>query len=49
MNRTEIGQRTLASTNRLLPRGFSRELFGFLDQVALYVNTIIHSHFKTER
>jgi hypothetical protein len=49
MNRTEIGQGTLASTNRLLLRGFSCELFGFLDQVALYANTIIHSHFKTER
>jgi hypothetical protein len=34
MNRTEIGQGTLASTNRLLLRGFSCELFGFLDQIA---------------
>jgi hypothetical protein len=38
MNRTEIGQGTLASTNRLLLRGFSCELFGFLDQIALYAN-----------
>jgi hypothetical protein len=36
MNRTEIGQRTLASINRLLLRGFSCEFFGFSDRIVLY-------------
>jgi hypothetical protein len=49
MYRTEIGQGTIASTNRLLLRGFFCEFFGFLDQIALYANTIIHSHFKSEK
>jgi hypothetical protein len=49
MYRTEIGQGTLASTNRLLLRGFSCEFLGLLDQIVLYANTIIHSHLKSER
>ena len=35
MNRTEIGQRTLASTNRLLLRGFSCEFLGLFDRIVL--------------
>jgi hypothetical protein len=49
MYRTEIGQGTLASTNRLLLRGFSCEFRGLLDQIVLYANTIIHSHLKSEK
>jgi hypothetical protein len=48
MNRTEIGQGTLASTNRLLLRGFSCEFFGLLDRIILYaianIHTSIHSN-----
>jgi hypothetical protein len=43
MNRTEIGQRTLASTNRLLLRGFSCEFFGLLDRIVLYTIASIHT------
>jgi hypothetical protein len=43
MNRTEIGQGTLASTNRLLLRGFSCELFGLLNQIVLYASANIHT------
>jgi hypothetical protein len=45
MNRTEIGQGTLASTNRLLLRGFS---LGFLNQIVLYTSPNMHSHLKSE-
>jgi hypothetical protein len=48
MYRTEIGQRTLASTNQLLLRGFSCLFFGFLNQTVIYANTTIHSHLKSE-
>jgi hypothetical protein len=43
MNRTEIGQGTLASTNRLLLRGFSCEFFGFSDQIVLYASANTHT------
>jgi hypothetical protein len=43
MNRTEIGQRTLASTNRLLLRGFSCGFLGFFNQVVLYASASIHT------
>jgi hypothetical protein len=43
-----IGQRTLASTNRLLLRGFSCEFFGFLNQIVLYTSSNMHSHLKSE-
>jgi hypothetical protein len=43
MIRTEIGQRTLASTNRLLLRGFSCEFFGLLDRIVLYAIASIHT------
>jgi hypothetical protein len=48
MYRTEIGQGTLASTNRLLLRGFSCEFFGFLNQIVLYTSSNMHSHLKSE-
>ena len=51
MNRTEIGQGTLASTNRLLLRGFSCEFCGLLDRIVLYaiasIHTSIHSNQET--
>ena len=43
MNRTEIGQGTLASTNHLLLRGFSCEFLGLFNQIVLYTNSNIHS------
>jgi hypothetical protein len=43
MNRTEIGQGTLASTNRLLLRGFSCEFFGLLNRIVLYASASIHT------
>jgi hypothetical protein len=43
MNRTEIGQRTLASTNRLLLRGLSCEFFGFFNRIVLYVSANTHT------
>jgi hypothetical protein len=43
MNRTEIGQGILASTNRLLLRGFSCEFFGLLNQIVLYASANIHT------
>jgi hypothetical protein len=48
MNRTEIGQGTLASTNRLLLRGFSCEFFGFFNQIVLYTSSNMHSYLKSE-
>jgi hypothetical protein len=48
MYRTEIGQGPLASTNRLLLRGFSCEFFGFLNQIVLYTSSNMHSHLKSE-
>jgi hypothetical protein len=48
MYRTEIGQGTLASTNRLLLRGFSCEFLGFLNQIVLYTSPNMHSHLKSE-
>ena len=44
MNRTEIGQRTLASTNRLLLRGFSCEFLGLFDRIVLYASANIHTY-----
>jgi hypothetical protein len=41
MYRIKIGQGTLASTNRLLLRGFSCEFFGFLKQTVLYASANI--------
>jgi hypothetical protein len=38
-----MGQGTLASTNRLLLRGFSCEFFGLLNQIVLYVSANIHT------
>jgi hypothetical protein len=43
MYRTEIGQGTLASTNRLLLRGFSCEFFRLLNQIVLYASANIHT------
>jgi hypothetical protein len=43
MYRTEIGQGTLASTNRLLLRGFSCEFFGFFNRIILYASANIHT------
>jgi hypothetical protein len=43
MYRTKIGQGTLASTNRLLLRGFSCEFFGLLNQIVLYASANIHT------
>jgi hypothetical protein len=42
MYRTEIGQGTLASTNRLLLRGFSCEFFGLFNRIVLYASANIH-------
>jgi hypothetical protein len=42
MYRTKIGQGTLASTNRLLLRGFSCEFSGLLNQIVLYASANIH-------
>jgi hypothetical protein len=48
MYKTEIGQGTLASTNRLLLRGFSFEFHGLFNQIVLYaiasIHTSIHSN-----
>jgi hypothetical protein len=48
MNRIEIGQGTLASTNRLLLRGFSYEFLGLFNRIVLYaiasIHTSIHSN-----
>jgi hypothetical protein len=38
-----MGQGTLASTNRLLLRGFSCEFFGLLSRIVLYASAIIHT------
>jgi hypothetical protein len=43
MYRTKVGQGTLASTNRLLLKGFSSEFFGFLNQIVLYASANIHT------
>jgi hypothetical protein len=43
MYRTKIGQGTLASTNRLLLRGFSCEFFGLLNRIVLYASANIHT------
>jgi hypothetical protein len=43
MIRTEIGQRTIASTNRLLLRGFSCEFLGLFNQIVLYAVANIHT------
>jgi hypothetical protein len=48
MYRITIGQGTLASTNRLLLRGFSCEFFRFLNQIILYTSSNMHSHLKSE-
>jgi hypothetical protein len=49
MYRTKVCQGTLASTNQLLLRGFSCELFELLNQTVLYVSANIHSHLKSEK
>jgi hypothetical protein len=38
-----MGQGILASTNRLLLRGFSCEFFGLSDQIVLYASANIHT------
>jgi hypothetical protein len=43
MDRTKIGQGTLASTNQLLLRGFSCEFLGLFNQIVLYTSSNIHS------
>jgi hypothetical protein len=43
-----MGQGTLASTNRLLLRGFSYEFLGILNQIVLYTSSNMHSHLKSE-
>jgi hypothetical protein len=43
MYRTEIGQGTLASTNRLLLRGFSYEFLRLFNQIVLYTSANIHT------
>ena len=43
MDRTKIGQGTLASTNQLLLRGFSCEFFGLFNQIVLYTSSNIYS------
>jgi hypothetical protein len=44
MNRTEIGQGTLASTNRLLLRGFSCEFLGLFNRIVLYAIASMHTY-----
>jgi hypothetical protein len=44
MYRTEIGQGTLASTNRLLLRDFSCEFFGLFNRIVLYTSANIHTY-----
>jgi hypothetical protein len=44
MYRTEIGQGTLASTNRLLLRGFSCEFLRLFNQIVLYMSANIHTY-----
>jgi hypothetical protein len=43
MYRTEIGQETLASTNRLLLRGFTCEFFGLFNRIVLYADSNIYT------
>jgi hypothetical protein len=43
-----MGQGTLASTNHLLLRVFSCDLFGLHNQIVIYVSTTMHSHLKSE-
>jgi hypothetical protein len=43
MYRAEMGQGTLASTNRLMLRGFSCEFFVLLNQIVLYASANIHT------
>jgi hypothetical protein len=38
-----MGQRTLASTNQLLLRGFFCEFLGLFNQIVLYTSSNIHS------
>ena len=44
MYRTKIGQGTLASTNRLLLRGFSCEFLGLFDRIVLYASANVHTY-----
>jgi hypothetical protein len=44
MNTTEIGQGTLASTNRLLLRGFSCEFLGLFNRIVLYASANKHTY-----
>jgi hypothetical protein len=39
-----MGQGTLASTNQLLLKVFSCEIFGLRNQTILYASANIHSH-----
>jgi hypothetical protein len=43
MYRTEIGQGTLAFTNRLLLRGFTCEFFGLFNWIVLYADANIYT------
>jgi hypothetical protein len=43
MYRAEIGQGTLASTNRLLLRGFTCEFFGLFNRIVLYADANIYT------
>jgi hypothetical protein len=49
MDRTKIGQGTLAFTNQLLLRGFSCEFFGLFNQVVLYTSSNIHSIYLIQK
>jgi hypothetical protein len=44
-----MGQGTLASTNQLLLRGFSCELFGLFNQIVLYMSSNIHSTYLIQK
>jgi hypothetical protein len=43
MYRIEMGQGTLASTNRLLLRGFTCEFFGLFNRIVLYADANIYT------
>jgi hypothetical protein len=43
-----MGQGTLASTNQLLLRVFSCDLFGLHNQTVIYASTTIQAHLKPE-
>jgi hypothetical protein len=43
-----MGQGTLVSTNRLLLRVFSCDLFGLCNQTVIYASTTIQAHLESE-